>query len=260
MQHIIKIEWLKVKNYRTFWVFIGLGLLAIFAPNYIIHDIFDRNMPAEAQKLLGQSLYDFPVAWQTVASVNSYTSGIFSLLLITLVTNEFSYKTHRQNVIDGWERSDFVLSKLFWVISLSVLTFVASLITVLFFGVVYGKTAFSFEGCRYLGYYFLQVVVSLNLALLVAMLVKRTGLAIILFLGYIMFIEQILVSIIKRFLGNVGGLLPLQAADELLPFPIVEKMVKFSGPYDSSVYLTALVAYIVLIVWLVFRRMLRTDL
>jgi len=267
MLHIIKIEWLKVKNYRTFWVFIGLGLLAIFAPNYIIHDIFESNLPAEAKQLLGQSIYDFPLIWQTVASVNSYTSGIFSLLLITLVCNEFTYKTHRQNIIDGWERRDFVLSKLFWVVSLSLLALAASLITILIFGVIYGKTSFSFENCRYIGYYSVQVIVSLNLALLVAILVKRTGLAIILFLGYIMFVEQILVSVTKHllrnaggFLHDVGGLFPLQAADELLPFPIVEKVVKFSGPYDSTVYLTALAVYIGLIIWLVFRRMLRADL
>lgn len=260
MLQIIKIEWLKVKNYRTFWVFIGLGLLAMLAPNFIIHDIFVKNIPKEAQQLLGQSMYDFPLVWQTVASVNSYTSGIFSLLVITLVSNEFNYKTHRQNVIDGWERRDFVLSKLFWVVALALLAFLTSLFAVLIFGGVYGKAPFSMEGSRFLGYYFLQVLVSLCLALLVGMLVKRTGLAIILFLGYIMFIEQILVSIVKRFFGNIGGLFPLQAGDELLPFPIVEKLVKFSGPYDSVVYLTALVAYIALFVWLVFRRMLRTDL
>lgn len=260
MLQIIKIEWLKVKNYRTFWVFLALGLLAILAPNFIIHDIFIKRIPPEAQKLLGQSIYDFPLVWQTVASVSSYTSGIFSLLLITLVTNEFTYKTHRQNIIDGWERSEFVISKLFWVVSLALLAFLASLAAVLIFGGIYGKTPFSLENSRYLFYYLLQVVVSLSLALLLAMLVKRTGLAIILFLGYVMFLEQLLVSIVKHYFGNIGGLFPLQAADELLPFPIVEKLVKISGPYDSTLYLAVLVAYITLIVWLVFRKMLRTDL
>ncbi|MBW8685553.1 ABC transporter permease [Chitinophaga rhizophila] len=260
MLQIIKIEWLKVKNYRTFWVFIALGLLAMLAPNFIIHDIFVKNIPQEAQKLLGQSMYDYPLVWQTVASVNSYTSGIFSLLLITLVSNEFNYRTHRQNIIDGWDRKDFVLSKLFWVVSLALLALITSLVAVIIFGSIYGKSPFSMENSRFLCYYFLQVLVSLCLALLVSMLIKRTGLAIILFLGYIMFIEQILVSVVKRFFGDVGGLLPLQAGDELLPFPMVEKLVKFSGPYDTTVYLAALAAYVILFVWLVFRRMLRTDL
>lgn len=260
MLQIIKIEWLKVKNYRTFWVFIALGLLSILAPNFVIYDVFIKNVPPEAKKLLGESIYDFPLVWQTVASVSSYTSGIFSLLLITLVTNEFTYRTHRQNIIDGWERSDFVLSKVFWIVSLALLAFLASLIAVFIFGGIYGKTAFSLENSRYLLFYLLQITVSLSLALLLAMLVKRTGLAIIMFLGYVMFLEQLLVSIVKHYFGNIGGLFPLQAGDELLPFPIVEKLVKISGPYDSGVYLAVLVAYIALIMWLVFRKMLRTDL
>jgi hypothetical protein len=260
MLHIIKTEWLKVKNYRTFWVFIGLGVISILAPNFIIHDIFSRSIPEEARKLLGQSIYDFPLVWQTVASVASYTSGLFSLLLITLVTNEFTYKTHRQNIIDGWERRDFVLSKLFWVAALALTAFLVSLIAVFIFGGIYGKTAFSTENSRYLFFFLLQVLVSLSLALLIAMLIKRTGLAIILFLGYSMFFEQLLVSVIKRYWGNIGGLMPLQAGDELLPFPVIEKLVKFSGPYDTNVYLITLVAYIALVTWLVFRKMLRTDL
>lgn len=263
MLQIIKIEWLKVKNYRTFWVFIALGLLSILAPNFIIHDVFTKRIPKEAQTLLGQSIYDFPTVWQTVSSVGSYTSGIFGLLLITLVTNEFTYKTHRQNIIDGWERRDFVLSKLFWVVTLSLVAFLTTLIAVLIFGGFYGKSAFSLENSRYIFYYLLQVIVSLSLALFLAIMVKRTGLAIILFIGYTMFLEQLFVFIAKRNWGNAGGLLPLQAGDELLPFPIMEKVEKlagYKGPYDSEVYLVAMVIYVVLLVVLVFAKTLRTDL
>ncbi|SHM12031.1 ABC transporter permease [Chitinophaga sp. CF418] len=265
MLQIIKIEWLKVKNYRTFWVFIALGLLSILAPNFIIHDVFIRRIPKDAQKLLGQPIYDFPLVWQTVASVGSYTSGIFGLLLITLVTNEFTYRTHRQNIIDGWDRRDFVLSKLFWVVSLALVAFLTSLIAVFIFGGIYGSAPFSLENSHYLFYYLLQVIVSLLLALLLAMLVKRTGLAIILFVGYVMFLEQLLVFIAKRNFGNIGGLFPLQAGDELLPFPVLEKVEKladpnYRGPYDNEVYLATLIIYIALIIWVVFRRMLRTDL
>lgn len=263
MLQIIKIEWLKVKYYRTFWVFIGLGLLSVLAPNFIIHDVFARRIPKEAQPLLGPSIYDFPTVWQTVSSVGSYTSGIFGLLLITLVTNEFTYKTHRQNIIDGWERRDFVFSKLFWVVALALVAFLTSLIAVFIFGGFYGKAAFSLENSHYIFYYLLQVIVSLSLALCLAIMVKRTGLAIILFIGYTMFLEQLLVFIGKRNWGNAGGLLPLQAGDELLPFPVLEKVEKLAGlqlHYDSGVYVTAMVLYVALFVLLVFLKTNRTDL
>jgi ABC-type transport system involved in multi-copper enzyme maturation permease subunit len=258
MLQIIKIEWLKVKTYRTFWILLGLAVVIIPASNLLVQDITSR-IPKQVQTLLGTSAYDFPLVWQSVANVNSYTSAIFALLLLTLVTNEFTFKTHRQNVIDGWERKDFVFSKLFWVLGLSVTAFVVSVLTALFFGFFYGKTEFSLEGFYYLGYYFLQVLLSLCLALLMGILVKRAGLAIVLYLGYVMIFEQLLVVTIKRFWGSVGGLLPLQTADELLPFPMIGKMLPGVEQYDNMIYLIALLGYIAVALWLIFRRLLRAD-
>jgi ABC-type transport system involved in multi-copper enzyme maturation permease subunit len=259
MLQIIKIEWLKVKTYRTFWILLGLAVVIIPASNLLVQDITNR-IPKQVQTLLGTSAYDFPLVWQSVANVNSYTSAIFALLLLTLVTNEFTFKTHRQNVIDGWERKEFVFSKLFWVLALSVIAFVVSVLTALFFGFFYGTASFSMEGFYYLGYYFLQVFLSLCLALLTGILVKRAGLAIVLYLGYVMIFEQLLVVTIKRFWGSVGGLLPLQTADELLPFPLIGKMLPGVQQYDNMVYVIALLGYIAVALWLIFRRLLKADL
>lgn len=258
MLQIIKIEWLKVKAYRTFWILLGLAIVIIPAANMIVHEITDR-IPKEAQTLLGGSAYDFPLVWQSVANVSSYTSAIFALLLLTLVTNEFTFKTHRQNVIDGWDRREFVFAKLFWVLALSVLALVVSLLTALFFG-LYGKTAFSTDGIYYIFYYFLQVLLSLCLALLLGILVKRAGLAIVLYLGYVMIFEQLVVVTLKRFVGGIGALMPLQTADELLPFPLIGKLLPGSEAYSANVYLLALFAYIAVAVWLIFRRLMKADL
>ena len=85
MLHIIKIEWLKVKNYRTFWILLILAIVIIPASNMIVADVVSR-IPKQASAILGKSFYDFPVVWQTVANVDSFTSVIFGLLLLTLVT------------------------------------------------------------------------------------------------------------------------------------------------------------------------------
>ncbi|MVT11916.1 ABC transporter permease [Chitinophaga tropicalis] len=259
MLNIIKIEWLKVKYYRTFWIFLGLAVLIIPAVNAIVQDVNSR-IPKQIQQALGRSIYDFPIVWQTVAYVSSFTTVIFGFLLLTLVTNEFSFKTHRQHVIDGWERRELVLSKLFWVVAFSVIALLVSALTAAYFGAVYGKESFSLEGFRFLFYYFLQVMLSLCLALLLGVLVKRTGLAIVLYLAYVMVLEQLVVMTLKRFVGDIGGLMPLQTADELLPLPVVDKLVPLAGPLDTYVYLTALLAYIGLSLWWVFHKMLRTDL
>ncbi|WP_343668517.1 ABC transporter permease [Chitinophaga sp.] len=258
MLNIIRIEWLKVKNYRTFWILLILAIIVIPASNMIVADVVSR-IPKQATELLGKNFYDFPVVWQTVANVNSFTSVIFGLLLVTLVTNEFSYKTHRQQVIDGWERIDFVLSKVFWVVALALIALVVSFITAIAFGTTYSTFSFSFEGIQFLFFYFLQVLVSLSLALLLGMFIKRSGLATVIYLGYTMVLEQLLTVGLKHSFGAIGGLLPLQAGDELLPFPVVDKVLPGSADYGHGVYEITIILYIALFIGLTCRRMLRVD-
>lgn len=100
----------------------------------------------------------------------------------------------------------------------------------------------------------------LIIALLISVLVKRAGLAIVLFIAYNMMLDQLLSFLVKRYIGPVGGLLPLQSGDELLPFPLVGKMVSASDQYETSVYITAMIAYIALGIYLVFRKILKSDL
>jgi ABC-type transport system involved in multi-copper enzyme maturation permease subunit len=258
MLNIIRIEWLKVKNYRTFWVLLILAIVIIPASNMIVADIVSR-IPKQATELLGKNFYDFPVVWQTVAKVNSFTSVIFGLLLVTLVTNEFAYKTHRQQVIDGWERKDLVLSKLFWVVALSVVALVVSFITAFAFGKAYSTFSFSLEGSEYMFYYFLQVLASLSGALLLGMLVKRSGLATVIYLGYTMVFEKLLTLGLKRTFGGIGDLLPLQAGDKLIPFPVVDKVLPASADYSQGVYEITIIVYVVLFIGLTWRRMLKVD-
>jgi ABC-2 type transport system permease protein len=258
MLQIIRTEWLKVKSYRTFWVMLLLAAAIIPAANYIGAEV-NSEIRNKAKELLPISTYDFPLIWQTMTSINSYMTALFGFPLLILVTNEFTYKTHRQNILDGWERRQFVLAKLFWWLAFGLLALFVTFLFGIILGLIYGTHAVSLEDSRYLIYYFLQVEVSLAIALLIAVLVRRAGLAIVLYLAYTMMIEQVLVSILKRYVGQIGGLLPLQAGDELLPFPIIGKLLPNADRYDDSVYLLMLFVYIGLMIFLVFRKMLKTD-
>lgn len=258
MKQIIYTEWLKVRNYRTFWVMLLLALVIIPAGNFMVADKFSENLE-QISKMLGNP-FSFPEVWLTMASLNSYISALFGLLLIILVTNEYTYRTNRQNVIDGWERSQFVYAKLFWLVAISLLTLVVASISGALVGIIYGKKPFSLEGYHYMLYYFLQFNVMLTIALLISVLVKRAGLAIVLFVAYNMMLDQLLSFIVKRNAGLVGGLLPLQSGDELLPFPLVGKMVSAGDQYEAYVYVTAMIAYIALGIYLVFRKILKSDL
>src|SRR5262245_43760958 len=113
MKQRLMIEWMKLKNYRTFWILSALYLLSIVGINLIVFTIqqkifAEKQARGMAQMLIGDIPYSFPTVWQMTAYVSSFLLFIPGLLMIISVTNEYSYKTHRQNVIDGWNRRQFI--------------------------------------------------------------------------------------------------------------------------------------------------------
>src|SRR5690606_18571465 len=101
MRQLLSIEWLKIKRYGTFWVLTGFFVVLMPLLNYQIF----RGMVTVGGSgkgginLLSQS-YSFPAVWGNIGYWGSIFIIFLSILVIILITNEFGYKTHRQNVID----------------------------------------------------------------------------------------------------------------------------------------------------------------
>src|SRR5580765_6411318 len=127
MLKLLKIEWMKLRYYRTFWILTSLYLASIVGINFIVFKvqqrIFDeKQSKGIAEMIIGQRPYSFPTVWQMTSYVSSYLLFLPGLLMIIFITNEFSYKTHRQNVIDGWSRNEFISVKIVLAAILSVLS------------------------------------------------------------------------------------------------------------------------------------------
>src|SRR6187431_330058 len=117
MFSLLKTEWLKIRNYPAFWLLIGLCLLSYPGINYIFLKAFESIVKKEnaAGKMISVLLgkpFSFPEVWHTSAYLISVFVFIPSVLIIMLITNEYTYKTNRQNIIDGWSRRDFMFAKL----------------------------------------------------------------------------------------------------------------------------------------------------
>ena len=96
MLHLLKIEWLKVKNYKAFWIFTILYAFAIVGINYTglyINELTVQNIPM-GKALMG-SPYTFPKVWGTVGYMSSwllYFPGILFLhALILQVVHNWPY-------------------------------------------------------------------------------------------------------------------------------------------------------------------------
>ena len=188
MLNLFKIEWLKIKTYRTFWV-LFLGFLVFYpvafyltAYKYMEQMTSSKSLEEQVLKTLVDPPFVFPKVWQSAGWMGGLFFIIIGMLFILLITNEVQYRTHRQNIIDGWSRMDFLKAKF------SMLIFFVGVGTLLVFimGLVVGKV-FSdpgtdmFTNIHMVGYFALMAALYLMLAFLVAILIKRTGLSIIIY-------------------------------------------------------------------------------
>jgi ABC-2 type transport system permease protein len=264
MGTLLQIEWMKIKNYRTFWILLGIIVVAIPGVNYAVYNIVGIVTGKEkGGASLNLNPFGFPDGWHTVCYTSSMLFIMQAILIITLTTNEFSFKTHRQNIIDGWSRSAFIGVKLVGILMLAVLSTLVVLLTVLGFGFFTknsGTVVSVWQGSRFLFFYFVQVISYSMIAFVLSVLVKRSGLAIGLFLIY-MIVEQVAMGLLTNLWHfTAAQYLPEETTDRLIPFPGIHLMSQTEWEHRIPGYL--IVAGVYLVIYCVFtsRYFLKSDL
>ena len=265
MLQLLKIEWLKVKNYRTFWILSVLYLLSIWGINYIVyvaqHKVYTNKDAGDAAKLfLGGPPYSFPKVWQMTTNISTYLLFIAGLIMIISVTNEFSFKTHRQNVIDGITRTEFIITKLVCGAVVALVSTIFVFLTALYFGVVEESSTLSFDGIVYLFYFFLQALSYCWLAVFFSLLFKRSGISIGVFFLYCIVLENVLVQALNYYASGFGKYLPIQSSDELMPMPVLENLQSKLSTQEVNVTVQLILVCAYLVAWFFFsKRKFETD-
>jgi hypothetical protein len=146
-----------------------------------------------------------------------------------------------------------------------IISFLATIfvfLTSVFYGLLAGST-FSFEKIRFIGNYFIQALSYCLFALLIGVLVKRSGLSIGLFFLYCFIIENFLGAILNN-MGGVksmsgpGDYLPLNTVDNLIPFPFFRNLVQL-GTLPSTYILLGLSALYLFVYYFITVRRFRTQ-
>jgi len=204
--------------------------------------------------LLGNP-FSFPEAWRTIAYFSSIFVFIPAIVVIMLITNEFTYKTYRQNIIDGWSRRDFMTGKLIDVtlISLLVTCLFAIVVLIIGFSNTTDPEASRWSLAYYVALFALQTFSQLSLAFLVGLFVKRSFIALAIFSFYFIIVEPILVNVIKyKFKSESGQFLPLEISQRLLPKPaFIGRIdeVAYRASLDAVKYHVAYTAGLVMLTW-----------
>ncbi len=266
MLNLFKIEWLKLKTYRTFWILFGGFLvsypLAFFfsASKYNEFTSAKSGMEGRMIDALIDTPYVFPKIWHTASWFGGLFFILVGMLFILLITNEVQYRTHRQNIIDGWSRMDFLKAKfsllIFFVAISTVLVFLSALAV----GLYYSPSASDiFRSVHFIGYYALMATLYLMVAFLIAILVKRTGLAIIIYFAVVFIVDNILWASFTFQGSQIGYFMPLDAADSLVSNPFNPKAFNMRTVPDYSLIIAS-VTYIVIYGYIVISYFRKSDL
>lgn len=226
MLHLLKIDLKKLTSYRTFWIICGLyffTLIAGAASGMEFLKWLARTIEGFGQEININRipLYHFPDIWQNLAWGGGFLKIGLAVMTVISITNEFTYRTVRQNIIDGMSREEFLISKVLTNFLLSLLSMVAVFLIAAVAGLIYSpqlEWPYSFQGIGFYPAYLLEVFAFLSFALMLGVFIQRSGLTIIILLNSYL-IELIIKENINDYLPGIIPYFPLESIMNLVPLP-----------------------------------------
>jgi ABC-2 type transport system permease protein len=230
MMRLLGIEWMKLKHYRAFKIFGILYLIGILGVLFIMNVFFNNVSGSEIARYI-QNPFDYPMIWNTTGWLNSWLLFFPGWLIINHCVNEFNFKTHRQNVIDGWSREQFITAKLLLILIFAFVITLINIIATITLGTIVGAS-FSLAGFESMGFVFVQSLNYLLFAFLLAILLRKSGLAAGIFFLYGLIFEFVIAQALNHGLKipPTGFFFPLQVSDELFPIPFLSRVSPVQPP------------------------------
>ena len=274
MIKLLKIELKKIVNYRIFWIlatlyffFLAAGILmAEFTLNNWI-DKFNQHLPIPFPHI---TLYFFPDIWQNMlyfASIR-YVLIFPAIIIIILITNEFTFKTIRQNLINGMSKQEFLISKLQVIFLLSLIITIILTLVIFLLGVIHTdqlNVSIIIRKIVFVPGFFIQLLSFLLFAFFFGFLFRNTGLAIALFTLYTLIIEPVLYYVLKIPYfqpNNISPRLPVNSVLKIVEYPNISFLQKLMGLHlqdkvslvDCSVPLIYSAVMIGIVFWIMLKR------
>ncbi|SFA70472.1 ABC-type transport system involved in multi-copper enzyme maturation, permease component [Flavobacterium swingsii] len=224
MRRLLSIELQKIwknKASRTLTItyFVLLSFIALIAS--IKFDIGPIHF-----RIADEGIFNFPYIWHFNTWIASWLKLFLAIIIVSMMANEYSYGTLKQNLIDGMNKKEFILSKfltvmLFATIS-TVFIFILSLILGYSFS-SYNEFSIVFSDLEYLLAYFIKLIGFFSFCLFVGILVKRSAFA----LGFLLvwWIFEIILIYLIGIPETLAKLLPLEAMSNLIVEPITRLSV-----------------------------------
>lgn len=205
-------------------IFIYFGLLTTIS----LFAFVNVNIGLFEIDLIEQGIFNFPEVWHFSTYIMSMFKIFLLLVIVSMVSNEYSNKTLKQNLIDGLSKKEFILTKFYTLLAFSIISTLFVFVVSLVLGLIYSDDksfVAIFSGLEYLFAFFLELTAFFSFGLFLGVLIKRSAFAVgAMFVWYI--VELILKSIMffavgKEMSANLSQVLPLGSITNLNKNPFI---------------------------------------
>ena len=226
MIRLLQIEFIKLWNNRASKTLI-ISYFALLTSIALIAAIKFDIGPVKFH-LAEVGIFNFPYIWHFNTFVTAFFKLFLAIVIVSMMANEYSNKTIKQNLIDGLSKKEFILSKVLTVISFALVSTVFVFVVSLVLGLIYSdfdELSIIFSDLEFLLAFFVKLTGFFSFCLFLGILVKRSAFA----LGFLI-LWQIFEGFVrgmirwKLFDGEttdaIMGFFPLNAMWNLIKEPI----------------------------------------
>ena len=229
MLRLLKIEWNKIYYYKTARIFTILYFAMLVIIGLALAN-FEFKLNGIGFKFSKLGMFNFPVVWQNITWFSALAKIFIAIIVITNVTNEYSSRTLKQNLIDGLSKKEFLVSKVLSNTVLAILSTILVFLISLILGCFFSEEKSNvFQGMGFVLMYFIKLFFFLSMCLFFSFLLRKNAFA---FLGIVVFqiievifwVSEILIRKLvfhqdfTSFDGFVSNYLPLNSCYNLISF------------------------------------------
>ncbi len=260
MVRLLQIEFIKLWNNRASKILITSYFLLLTSIALVAAIKFDIG-PVQFH-LADQGIFNFPYIWH----FNTFVTAIFKLFLaiviVSMMANEYSNKTIKQNLIDGLSKKEFIASKFLTVISFSLISTIFVFVVSMILGLVYSdynEISIIFSDLEFLVAFFVKLVGFFSFCLFLGIFVKRSAFA----LGFLILwviLEQMVFGLLGWKVTSwesakmIKSLFPLESMANLIKEPFsrlsaVQNIGQQIGENMSFDYQVYWYEFLIVILW-----------
>ncbi|MEY2703214.1 MAG: hypothetical protein RLY43_1852 [Bacteroidota bacterium] len=173
-------------------------------------------------------IFNFPYIWHFNTYIAAFFKIFLAVVIVSMMANEYSYGTLKQNLIDGMSKKEFILSKFYTILFFAFIStaFVFSMSLVLGYSFsAFNEIGIVFSDLSYLVAYFIKLTAFFTFCLFLGLLIRKSAFALgFLFVWFIG--ENISYGILGRFVFNdfdtayqIKRFYPLEAMNNLIVEP-----------------------------------------